>query len=171
MVEWKKLGEICNIERGVRVVKKELNETGEIPVYQNSLTPLGYYDRSNNLGKIPFVIVGGAAGEVGYSDIPFWAADDCLCINNKDGVIGKFVYLFLKNKQHYLKSQVRKAGVPRLSRSVVEKIIIPVPSLAEQQRIVSILDNFEQSIANLEQQLAQRERQYEFYRNKLLTFE
>ena len=49
-------------------------------------------------------------------------------------------------------------------------VSIPVPSLAEQQRIVSILDTFEASIANLEQQLAQRERQYEYYRNKLLTF-
>lgn len=50
-------------------------------------------------------------------------------------------------------------------------VVIPVPSLSEQQRIVSILDTFESSIANLERQLAQRERQYEYYRNKLLTFE
>jgi restriction endonuclease S subunit len=45
------------------------------------------------------------------------------------------------------------------------------PSLSEQQRIVSILDTFEASIANLEAQLAQREKQYEYCRNKLLTFE
>ncbi len=50
-------------------------------------------------------------------------------------------------------------------------IMIPVPSLSEQQRIVSILDTFEASIRNLEAQLAQREKQYEYYRNKLLTFE
>ncbi len=41
----------------------------------------------------------------------------------------------------------------------------------EQQRIVSILDTFEASIQNLEAQLSQREKQYEYYRNKLLTFE
>lgn len=46
-----------------------------------------------------------------------------------------------------------------------------LPSLKEQQRIVSILDTFESTIANLEAQLAQREKQYEYYRNKLLTFE
>ena len=48
---------------------------------------------------------------------------------------------------------------------------IPLPSFQEQQRIVSILDTFEASIQNLEAQLKQREKQYEYYRNKLLTFE
>ena len=51
------------------------------------------------------------------------------------------------------------------------QIKIYLPSLDEQQRIVSILDTFEASIANLEAQLALREKQYEYYRNKLLTFE
>ena len=50
-------------------------------------------------------------------------------------------------------------------------ISLPVPSLSEQQRIVDILDKFEASIQNLEAQLSQREKQYEYYRNKLLTFE
>lgn len=170
-VEMKTLGEACKIERGVRVVKKDLEENGDVPVFQNSLTPLGYYVKSNNKGGTPFVIVGGAAGDIGYSDIPFWAADDCLCINESDSVVGKYIFAVLQKKQHYLKSQVRKAGVPRLSRTVVEKLSVSIPSLPEQQRIVSILDSFEQSIANLEQQLAQREKQYEYYRNQLLTFE
>ena len=51
------------------------------------------------------------------------------------------------------------------------KIKIYLPSLSEQQRIVDILDKFEASIQNLEAQLSQREKQYEYYRNKLLTFE
>ena len=45
------------------------------------------------------------------------------------------------------------------------------PPLSTQSRIVSILDTFEQSISNLEEQLAMREKQYEYYRNLLLTFE
>jgi len=40
-----------------------------------------------------------------------------------------------------------------------------------QQHIVSILDTFEASIQNLEAQLEQRQKQYEYYRNKLLSFE
>lgn len=51
------------------------------------------------------------------------------------------------------------------------QINIYLPSLCEQQRIVDILDKFEASIQNLEAQLSEREKQYEYYRNKLLTFE
>ncbi len=53
----------------------------------------------------------------------------------------------------------------------LSKISIPVPPIQEQQRIVDILDSFEASIQNLEAQLKEREKQYEYYRNKLLTFE
>ena len=134
------------------------------------MLPLGYYARSNNNGNT-FVIIGGAAGDIGYSEKPFWAADDCLCISGKEVLVDKFIYNFLIRDQHYLKSQVRKAGVPRLSRGVLDKLCIPVPSLQEQSRIVSILDTFEASIQNLEAQLKEREKQYEYYRNKLLTFE
>ena len=51
------------------------------------------------------------------------------------------------------------------------KIRIFLPSISEQNRIVDILDKFEASIQNLEAQLSLREEQYEYYRNKLLTFE
>ena len=58
-----------------------------------------------------------------------------------------------------------------LSMENIRKFILPIPALSTQSRIVSILDTFEQSIANLEEQLAMREKQYEYYRNQLLTFE
>jgi restriction endonuclease S subunit len=61
--------------------------------------------------------------------------------------------------------------MPRLPHEAIDNMVIPIPSLQEQQRIVSILDTFEASIANLEAQLKEREKQYEYYRNKLLTFE
>ena len=54
---------------------------------------------------------------------------------------------------------------------IAEQENTTVPSLSEQQRIVSILDTFEASISNLEAQLEQRQKQYEYYRNQLLTFE
>ena len=169
-LEMKALGLICKLERGVRVVKKELQQEGVIPVYQNSLTPLGYYEKSNYPEKTPFVICAGAAGEIGYSNIPFWAADDCTCVLCPSSIIGKYIYFYLLVKQHSLKSQVRKASVPRLSKDVIGKLLIPVPPISEQQWIVDILDKFEASIQNLEAQLSQREKQYEYYRNKLLTF-
>ena len=170
-VEMKKLGEVCKIERGVRVVKKDLQEKGVIPVYQNSLIPLGYFDKSNYPENTTFVICAGAAGEIGYSKVDFWAADDCTCIVCPTSICSRYIYYHLMVKQHSLKTQVRKASVPRLSKDVIAKQHVFIPSLQEQQRIVDILDTFEASIQNLEAQLAQREKQYEYYRNKLLTFE
>jgi restriction endonuclease S subunit len=58
-----------------------------------------------------------------------------------------------------------------ISAKELGRTLIAVPSLEEQRRIVTILDTFEASIQNLEAQLSQREKQYEYYRNKLLTFE
>ena len=171
MVEWKKLGEVCTLERGVRVVRKNLQESGPIPVFQNSLTPLGFFEKSNYPANIPFVICAGAAGEIGFSNGPFWAADDCTCILCKSSTISKFAYYYLLVKQHSLKSQVRKASVPRLSKNTIENLIIPIPSIAEQKRIVGILDTFTDSIENLKKQIEQRRKQYEFYRDQLLDLE
>lgn len=170
-VEMKKLGEVCKLERGVRVVKKDLQKEGVLPVYQNSLTPLGYYDKSNYPENTTFVICAGAAGEVGFSNKAFWAADDCTCVVCPSFVHSKYIYNYLISNQRILRSQVRKASIPRLSKDVIGKLIVPLPPLSTQFRIVSILDTFEQSISNLEEQLAMREKQYEYYRNQLLTFE
>ena len=84
-----------------------------------------------------------------------------------------FVYYMLQTKkvQDQVKLKSSQGSQPNLSMRVLEKFIIPVPPLSDQQRIVSILDTFEASIQNLEAQLSQREKQYEYYRNKLLTFE
>ena len=56
-VEYKKLGEVCEIQRGVRVTKQQLSENGAYPVYQNSLIPLGKYDKSNQPAGTPFIII------------------------------------------------------------------------------------------------------------------
>ena len=74
-----------------------------------------------------------------------------------------------------VKKQILKKaqGLTRfgLSKDKFASIRIPIPSEEEQMRIVSFLDTFEGNIKNLETQLELREKQYEYYRNKLLTFE
>ena len=169
-VEWKKLGEVAELERGRRVVKKDLAECGEIPVFQNSLKPLGYYDRSNRKAYTAFVICAGAAGEIGFCDTPFWCADDCFTISHEENINSKFVFHVLLTKQLFVKSKVRKASVPRLDHKVIERIVIPLPPLAIQTRIVSVLDKFTALIENIEKELALRQKQYEYYREELLRF-
>lgn len=170
-VEFVKLGDVCEIKRGIRVVKKDLQETGKIPVYQNSLVPLGYKDDFNYPSNVAFVISAGAAGDVGYSQVPFWAADDCLTITSPSNIENKYVYYFLKNYEYKLKSKVRKASIPRLSRKVVDDLEIPLPPIEVQTEIVRILDKFTSLEAELEAELDCRKRQYEYYRDKLLSFD
>lgn len=71
-------------------------------------------------------------------------------------------------------SKVRHGGIPTLDRIVLEKYEVPIPPLAEQERIVGILDRFESLTtslaAGLPAEIAARRRQYEHYRDRLLTF-
>ena len=73
--------------------------------------------------------------------------------------------------QNAIMKVVTPGAMPKFNKTGFKTITVPVPPLYEQQRIVDILDKFEASIQNLEAQLSQREKQYEYYRNKLLTFE
>lgn len=120
------------------------------------------------------MICGGAAGNVGYTAVDCWAADDCEFIVGGSEVSNRYIYFWLMSKKDYLLSQVRKASIPRLSPSVIKDLEIPIPSIAEQQRIVDILDRFD-SLTNdltvgLPAEIEKRKRQYGFYRDKLLTF-
>jgi len=167
-VEYKPLGEIASINRGVRVVRAQLADGGKYPVYQNSIKPLGFHTECNCKANTAFVIGAGAAGEVGYSAVDFWAADDCYYVQCGDNLDGRFVYYCLVSNQSLLQSKVRKASVPRLARSFVEALEIPIPPLPVQQEIVRMLDDMAGLIGELEQELAARKQQYEWYRDKLL---
>ncbi len=174
-VEYKQLGDVVTITRGKRVVRNQLFAVGQYPVYQNSLTPLGYYTESNVAGGTAFVIVAGAAGDIGYSEVDFWAADDCFAMIGTSGIMNRYIYHWLLLNQYYIRSKVRKASIPRLSRNVLEDMQIPVPPLDAQREIVRILDTFTALTTELQTHLqaerTQRLRQYEYYRDMLLSEE
>ncbi len=97
----------------------------------------------------------------------------CIYRPNKDIVLNRWLFHNVGNRRFwdYCELKQQGAGYPCISNSDAFAYIIPLPPLSEQQRIVSILDTFEASIQNLEAQLELRQKQYEYYRNKLLTFE
>ena len=173
-VGYKKLSDIATVARGVRVVRDQLAETGDIPVYQNSIKPLGYHDKSNVKGYSAFVIGAGAAGEIGFSDVDFWAADDCYYFLCPDNLNNRYLYFVLMKNQPLILSRVRKASIPRLSRTVIENLVIPVPPMEVQAEIVKILDEYSTSVTALQQELEKeltaRKKQYEYYRDLLLDF-
>ena len=174
LVQWKSLGEVADIKRGRRLVRKELSQNGCYAVYQNSMTPLGFYDKSNVCGDSTFIIGAGAAGEIGYSLVDFWAADDIYYLIPLINVYSKYLYYFLMTEQTAIKRQVRRAGVPRLSKNDLAKIKVPIPPMSVQEKIVKILDKFDtltNSITEgLPKEIELRRKQYEYYREQLLSF-
>lgn len=164
-VEYMRLGDVAQVSRGTRVVKSQLTEVG-YPVYQNCLTPMGYFENTNCPKGTTFVICGGAAGNVGYTDVDCWAADDCEYIECGHAILNKYVYYCLMSRQHYLLSKVRKASIPRLSPSIIKDLEIPVPPLPVPEEIVRILDTF----TELQAELQKRKQQYNYYLDNLLSF-
>ena len=83
-------------------------------------------------------------------------------------VLAKFLFYFLSKFD--IAELVPDKSYPSLKVSEIAKIQIPLPPLSVQQEIVRILDKFTQLEAELEAELDCRKRQYEYYRNNLLTF-
>ena len=169
-----KLGQVISLQRGKRLIRNQLTTSGSFPVYQNSLTPLGYYIEANRVKNTSFVICAGAAGEIGYSAMDFWAADDVYTLQTSEDISDKFMYYVLLSNQEKIKSQVRKASIPRLSKDAIDKITFYLPSITEQERIVSILDHFKTLTNSLSEGLPKeielRQKQYEYWREQLLNF-
>ena len=171
-VEWKKLGDIADLLRGRRLTKKELTDNAEFPVYHGGIEPIGYYTQNNRSANTVMIInVGASAGTIGFCDKPFWSSDGCYCIGKTDLLIDRYLYYFFSQNQNAIVSKVRHAGIPTLDSKVIANFEIPVPPLPVQEEIVRILDKFTTLEAELEAELEARKKQYEYYRNQLLTFD
>ena len=167
---WKKLSEIAVIFKGPYITKKGSKE-GNVPVVMGGQKAAYYIDNNNSEGESIVISRSGInAGFVSFWNQPIFVSDGYR-IDNKDIIVKKFLFHFLKSIEGIINSSKKGAGVPHVQSNYLLNILIPLPPLSEQQRIVSILDTFEASISNLEAQLAQRQKQYEYYRNQLLTFE
>ncbi len=168
------LSEIANVFRGEYITKKN-EKAGNVPVILGGQEPAYYIDRANHTGEIVAVARSGAsAGFVSYWDEPIFITDGFGYEVKKEVAIPKYLYYVLKNKEIELNGMKRGAGVPHVSGERLGEINLPVPPIEEQKRIISILDRFD-SICNdltsgLPAEIEARQKQYEYYRDKLLTF-
>lgn len=147
--EWDimELGLLCTVNRGVRVTRKELDDKGQYPVYQNTNSPMGYYSSYNVYANNPFVIIGGSAGTMGFCKSNFWAADDCAYFGDNEKIDKYFLYATLLIHENEIKDSVRGGNIPRIERKSIEKIKIAFPSLPEQQKIAECLSEMDNLIA------------------------
>ena len=168
-VVWKPLGEVVRLEKGKQLNKTALLEEGTYPAYNGGVSFSGFTNTYNYEENTIIISQGGAsAGFVNFVTTKFYANAHCYVIlPNTELVENRFVYHFLKSNQEILMSRQLGAGIPALRTSEILGIQIPLPPLSVQQEIVRILDKFTQ----LEAELDCRKRQYEYYRNKLLSYE
>jgi type I restriction enzyme S subunit len=173
-IEWKMLGEVSEILRGTAITEKE-TISGEFPVVANTPSPVYSHNKSNRCGETIVIARSGAyAGLVSYWNIPFFLTDAFSIHPNNNTFNTKFVYYFLKRDQRKIHLMKKGGGVPHVRAKDFESYLIPIPSLSEQERIVSILDKFDALVndisVGLPAEIKARRKQYEYYRGKLLNF-
>lgn len=177
MVEWKSLGEICEVFAGGDLPNNYIKESKpfsefKYPIFSNGIEDKSLYGFSDSFRVDKPAITISARGTIGYHTIR----------KSKFTPIVRLITLIPKNQQlvnlSYLNEALyktnidgTKGGIPQLTVPVVSKIKVPIPLLSEQNRIVGILDTFTSSIENLKEQIAQRRKQYEYYRDQLLDLE
>ena len=168
-IEWKTLGEVCKIKNGKDY--KHLSH-GDIPVY-GSGGIMKYVDEATYNQPSVLIPRKGSLNNLFYVDTPFWNVDTIYYTEiNTNHILPKFLYHYLTTRE--LEKMNLAGGVPSLTQTALKTIPIPIPPLSEQRRIVDILDRFDtltNSISEgLTKEIALRRKQYEYYRDALLSF-
>ena len=169
---------ICEISRGKVISKDFIKENyGEYPVYSSQTENngvLGWISTFDYDGEyLTWTTDGANAGTVFYRKGRFNITNVCGLLKPKNSEIN-IRYLYFALKSVAKKYVVQGMGNPKLMSNVMGKIKIPVPPLDVQNRIADVLDNFERICSDLNiglpAEIEARQKQYEYYRDKLLTF-
>lgn len=133
----------------------------------------GFVNQANEFSDAVLIGRQGAlCGNVNYAKGEFYATEHAIVARPKQKLDIRFLY-YLLTVLHL--EQYRTSGAqPGLSVKRLERVEIPLPPLEEQQRIVDILDKFDALVNDISQglpaEIEARRKQYEYYRDKLLTF-
>ena len=177
------IGEICMCKR---VLKSQTNNISGIPFYKigtfgktaDAYISRQLYEEYKSLYSFPRTgeILISASGTIGRTviydgkDAYFQDSNIVWISNNEEMVLNKYLYHYYK----VVEWNVEGGIIKRLYNTNLAKTKIAVPSLAEQQRIVSILDRFETLVNDLSlglpAEIAAVQEQYEYYRDLLLSF-
>lgn len=194
-VEWKMLGEIGTFIRGKGLQKKDFMENGVPCIHYGQIyTHYGTFatktksfisketaNKCKKAHKGDLIIASTSENVEDVGKTVAWLGDDDVAISNHT-----FIYSHNQNPKYlaylfqtqaflkYKKTKVVGVKVIDIPQKALESFCIPVPPLEEQERIVSILDKFDALTTSLTEGLPKeielRQKQYEYYRNMLLSF-
>ncbi|WP_082466079.1 restriction endonuclease subunit S [Agreia sp. Leaf210] len=168
--DFRMLGEVVRIRNGKD--HKALSD-GDIPVY-GSGGIMRYADTAAARGPSVLIPRKGSLGNLFFVEGPFWNVDTIFSTEvDASQIEPKFLFHQLLTMG--LGQMNQAGGVPSQTQTVLNRLRIPVPSIHEQQRIVLALDRFDALVNDLSiglpAELAARRKQYQYYRDNLLTFE
>lgn len=173
--DWASLIDVTTIRTGSKPLV--IGDSGEYPYINAGLEPSGFIGESNSTGDVITIPSRGqgGAGHVGYQASDFWCGPLCYRIESKSaGFINRFLFYYLKNVEEDLIGLRKIGSIPAVNKSDLGAILVPIVDIEEQYRIVAILDKFDALVNDLSiglpAELAARRQQYEYYRDKLLTF-
>lgn len=176
VIEYKNLSDIFEVKIGSFIHKNFQNENYPFPVYNGGETNTGFYNEFNFEANKIIISARGNAGFVNKVESKFWAGNSCYVLDKikVDFINWKYFYHLLKQKQSLLMDTKQKGGIPAISKKQVEELIIPIPHISIQNKIVDILDKLETYVNDIKQglplEIEQRKKQYSHYRDKLLSF-
>ncbi|GAA9218078.1 hypothetical protein HpHA210_04660 [Helicobacter pylori] len=173
-VEFRKLGEVCDFQKGKSITKKAVT-FGKVPVISGGRQPAYYHNEANRSGETIAISSSGVyAGYVSYWDIPVFLADSFSVSPKQKTLMPKYLFHYLTTQQDAIHATKSTGGIPHVYSKDLQNFLIPIPPLEIQQEIVKILDQFlaltTDLLAGIPAEIEARKKQYEYYREKLLTF-
>ena len=175
-VEFRELGEIFQRIKGTNITANKMKEIevhgGDIRIFAGGKTVIDTTEdkiQNPNITRVPSVIV-QSRGVIDfiYYDKPFTFKNEMWGYTSENETSIKFLYYYLKNNISYFRAaSISMGALPQISLPITEKFKLPVPPMEVQREIVRILDSF----TLLTAELTARKKQYEFYRDFLLSFD
>ena len=168
-VVWKPLGEVAELITTGKLNANAMEENGIYPFFTCNENP---YKINTYAFDMEAILISGNGSQVGHINFykgKFNAYQRTYILGNfVNQILSKFVYYYLKSElRNYIITNSKKGSVPYITLPMLEKFQIPLPPISLQQEIVRILDKF----TTLEAELEARKKQYEFYRDQLLSYE
>lgn len=182
-VEWKTLGDILQKGRGTKITASQMKslhkEGAPIRIFAGGKT---YADV--DYGDIPdkdihnekaIVVKSRGIIDFEYYTKPFSFKNEFWSYSSENETVNlKYVYYYLKHNKAHFQNIADDMQMPQISSRDIENFKLPVPPLAIQERIVYVLDHFDTVCHDLNiglpKEIELRQKQYAFFRDKLLTF-